>query len=146
MAEGLLRARIDASPLAGRVLVDSAGIGHWHVDQPPDPRAIATAARHGVDIACLRGRQIHANDLALHDWVLCADRENLRDVRQRGPLALHGRAALLLEWSGVAAQAEVPDPYTGGTAQFEAVWSLLERAADGAVDRLVKAFRNQPAT
>jgi protein-tyrosine phosphatase len=144
MAEGLLRARIEASSLAGRVQVDSAGIGPWHVGRPPDPRAIATAARHGVDIAGLRGRQFQARDLVEHDWVLCADQDNLRDVRLRGPLALHARAALLLEWAGVAAQAEVPDPYTGGTAEFEAVWTLLERAADGVVARLAEASGAPP--
>jgi protein-tyrosine phosphatase len=140
MAEGLLRARIEASPLAGRVRVDSAGIGPWHVGHPPDPRAIATAARHGVDIAGLRGRQFEARDLDAHDWVLCADLGNLRDVRLRGPAALHARAALLLDWSGVASPAEVPDPYTGGPAEFEAVWTLLEQAADGALARLAEAF------
>jgi protein-tyrosine phosphatase len=146
MAEGLLRARIDASPLAGQVLVDSAGIGPWHVGHPPDPRAIATAARHGIDIAGLRGRQFEAGDLLVHDWVLCADQENLRDVRLRASSAMHARAALLLDWAGVAPSAEVPDPYTGGTVEFEAVWALLERAADGVVARLGAAFSKRTAT
>ena len=60
MAEGALRARLDASPLAGRVQVDSAGTGDWHVGDPPDPRAVACAARNGVDIAAQRARQHRA--------------------------------------------------------------------------------------
>ena len=137
MAEGVLRARIHASSLAGRVVVDSVGTGAWHVGRPPDPRAIATAARHGVDISGLRGRQLSAADFARHDWLLCADRSNLRDVLARGPVEAHSRCALLLEWAGMAAgETEVPDPYTGGTADFEHVWGLLERAAEGAVARL----------
>ena len=55
-----LRARLDASPLAGRVQVDSAGTGDWHVGEPPDRRAIACAAGHGVDIGGLRARQLQA--------------------------------------------------------------------------------------
>lgn len=116
--------------------LDSAGTGGWHVGQAPDRRAIATAARHGVDIAGLRGRQLAADDFVRHDWVLCADRSNLRDVRKGAPAAAHSRTALLLEWAGIAGEAEVPDPYTGGSAEFEQVWQLLERAANGVIARL----------
>ena len=137
MAEGLLRARVESSSLRGRILVDSAGTGDWHVGQPPDPRAIATAARHGVDIADLRGRQIGAPDFQRFDWVLCADRANLRDVRALAPRAARAQSALLLEWAGLEEEgAEIPDPYTGGTSHFEHVWGLLDRAADGVVARL----------
>ena len=141
MAEGVLRARIEASPLAGQVILDSVGTGNWHVGQPPDPRAIATAARHGVDISGLRARQLSRDDFILHDWLLCADRDNLRDVRARDPSDAHSRCALFLHWAGMAADADVPDPYTGGDAEFEAVWAMLDRAAHGAVARLATELR-----
>ena len=137
MGEGILRARIEASPLRGRVLVDSAGTGDWHVGQPPDRRAIATAAGHGVDIGGLRARQFRRRDAETFDWLLCADRDNLADVRARIDPGLHERAALLLEWSGVGDTDEVPDPYNGGANEFEHSWSLLERAAEGVIARLL---------
>lgn len=136
MAEGVLRARIEASPLAGKVILDSVGTGNWHAGAPPDPRAIATAARHGVDISGLRARQLSRDDFTQNDWLLCADRNNLRDVRARGPEKAHSRCALLLDWAGMAADGDVPDPYTGGDAEFEAVWTMLDRAAHGVVARL----------
>ena len=141
MAEGVLRARIEASSLAGQVILDSAGTGAWHVGEPPDPRAIATAARHGIDIAGLRARQLVREDFARHDWLLCADGSNLRDVRALALREVHSRCALLLEWAGGAAGAEVPDPYTGGTAEFETVWAMLDRAAQSFVVRLDAALR-----
>lgn len=136
VAEGVLRARIAASTLAGRVELDSAGTGDWHVGEPPDRRAIANAAEHGIDIAGLRARQLASVDFQRFDWLLCADRANLRDVRARAPAAANARTALLLEWAGVEAQGEIPDPYTGGPAQFEHVFQLLDRAADGVIARL----------
>jgi protein-tyrosine phosphatase len=136
MAEGLVRARIQASKLAGRVVVDSAGTGAWHVGQPPDPRAIATAARHGVDIGGLRGRQLDAGDGDRFDWLLCADRANLREVRALLRPSEHPRTALLLDWAGVAAEGEVPDPYDGNAGDFERTWELLDHAALGVVARL----------
>jgi protein-tyrosine phosphatase len=141
MAEGVLRARIEASPLAGQVILDSVGTGNWHAGEPPDSRAIATAARHGVDISALRARQLSRDDYTRHDWLLCADRNNLRDVRARGPSEAHSRCALLLEWAGIAADADVPDPYTGGDAEFEAVWAMLDHAAQGVVTRLERDLR-----
>ncbi|MFC3816712.1 low molecular weight protein-tyrosine-phosphatase [Lysobacter sp. GCM10012299] len=141
VAEGVLRARIAASTLAGRVELDSAGTGDWHVGQPPDRRAIANAAEHGIDISGLRARQLAAADYQRFDWLLCADHANLRDVEARAPRGSHARAALLLDWAGVDGDGEVPDPYTGGPAQFEHVFQLLDRAADGAIARLRREYR-----
>lgn len=136
LAEGALRARIAGSHLAGRVEVDSAGTGGWHAGEPPDRRAIACALRHGVDIGGLRARQLRARDFDDFDWLLCADAQNLRDVRQLAPPRARDRVALLLDWAGTAADGEVPDPYYGGEEHFEEVWALVDAAALAAVDRL----------
>ena len=136
LAEGALRARIADSALAGCVQVDSAGTGDWHVDQPPDPRAIQCARGHGVDISGLRARQLHADDYAHFDWLLCADPQNLRDVMRRAPAGMRDKAVLLLEWAGLEAGAGVPDPYTGGHAEFEHAWRLVDSAAQAVVARL----------
>jgi protein-tyrosine phosphatase len=142
MAEGALRARIAEAGLREVVTVDSVGTGNWHAGDPPDPRAVATAARHGVDIGMLRARQLGAGDFKRHDWMLCADRANLRDVQARAPAAASARPVLLLDWSGTGEGAglEVPDPYTGTDDDFEHVWRLVDTAAISIVQRL----RGQP--
>lgn len=141
VAEGVLRARIAASSIAGRVELDSAGTGDWHIGDPPDRRSIANAAGHGIDIAGLRARQLQAADYRRFDWLLCADRANLRDVRARAPRDATAQSALLLDWCGLGEGSEVPDPYTGGPDQFEHVFQLLDRAADGAIARLRQELR-----
>ena len=136
MAEGALRARLQASPLAGRVQVDSAGTGDWHVGEPPDRRAIACAAGHGVDISGLRARQVQAADFDRFDWVLCADEANLRDVRRLAGASADNRLALYLPWAGLRGSA-IADPYTGGQDHFEQVWTLVDDAAKSVVARLL---------
>ena len=136
-AEGLIRQRLESASLADRVTVDSAGTGDWHVGHPPDRRAIKCAAGHGVDLSGLRARQLGPADYHAFDWLLCADAANLRDVRRQSPADARASTALLLEWAGLD-QREVPDPYTGDAHQFERVWALLERAADGVVGRLAR--------
>ena len=136
MAEGALRARIAVSPLAGRIQVDSAGTGGWHAGQAPDPRAIACARGHGVDISMLRARQLRRQDFLEFDWLLCADRENLRDVIDRAPEAARDKVVLLMEWTGIKSDGGIPDPYTGGPAEFEHAWRLVDSAAQAVVARL----------
>ena len=136
MAEGALRHHLAASPLAGRVEVDSAGTGHWHAGEPPDRRAIACARQHGVDIAGLRARQLRYEDFEHFDWLLCADGQNLRDVRRMAPADRAHKVDLLLEWTGIESGGNVPDPYTGGPEDFDRVWQLVDSAARAAVRRL----------
>ncbi len=136
MAEGALRARLQAAGLAGEVEVDSAGTGDWHVGDPPDPRAIATAVAHGVDIAMLRARELAIEDFDRFDWILCADRDNLARVRAYLPPAARARAMLLREWAECGGAAEIPDPYSGGSREFEHAWSLLDEATMRIAERL----------
>ncbi|WP_202840880.1 low molecular weight protein-tyrosine-phosphatase [Luteimonas saliphila] len=141
LAEGVLRQRIEQARLGHRVVVDSAGTGGWHAGEPPDRRTIANAAAHGVDIAALRARQLRASDYRDFHWLLCADRANLEDVRNRAPGNATARSALLLEWAGLGQGAEIPDPYTGGPEAFEHVWTLVDRAARAIVSDLADRRR-----
>ncbi|MBN8790643.1 MAG: low molecular weight phosphotyrosine protein phosphatase [Stenotrophomonas nitritireducens] len=136
MGEGALRARIERSPLAGRIEVDSAGTAGWHRGKPPDPRAVACARRHGVDISGLRARQLQPADFLHFDHILCADPYNLDDALALAPPEARARAALLLPWAGITAASVVPDPYYGDDTDFEHSWTLLEAAAEAAVQRL----------
>lgn len=136
MAEGALRARLHVAGLAGDVEVDSAGTGGWHAGEPPDARAVATAAAHGIDITGLRARKLLAGDFERFDWILCADRDNLAQAQARKPITSHGRPVLLLEWAGRRVRREVPDPYEGGPRDFARAWALVDDAAARIVERI----------
>lgn len=122
MAEGIF-GRIVAEA-GGTVRVDSAGTGGWHAGDPPDPRAIATAERHGIDIAGQRARRITPADLQSFDLLLAMDRANHDALRARGGPAANGRTALFLEYT-LGTVADVPDPYRGGEEGFEQVYRML---------------------
>jgi protein-tyrosine phosphatase len=135
LLEGWARAQIPAV-LAGRMHFDSAGTGDWHVGQPPDRRAIAAAARHGVDISGQRARVVTREDFRRFDLLLCADRDNLATLRDQSPAECHSRIALVLDWTGVIEGGEVPDPYQGDASDFDHVCGLAAAAADGLMRRL----------
>lgn len=139
MAEGALRARLEAAGLDRHVEVDSAGLGNWHEGQPPDRRAIKCAASHGVDISGLRGRQIIDADYTRFDVLLCADADVLYTVRTHAPAIATAHTDLLLGWSGLGEKAQIPDPYTLNAAAFEYAWELVDTAAAAIVSRLASA-------
>ncbi len=136
MAEGALRARLDAAGL-GWVETDSAGTGGWHAGEAPDRRAIACARGHGVDIGGLRARKLKVSDFEHFDWLLCADVQNLVDARGIAPAGLAEKAVLLLDWAGIDTTGEVADPYYGDAGDFERSWMQVDAAAQRIVARIV---------
>lgn len=136
MAEGWLRSRIAQTPeLAGRIEVDSAGLGDWHIGDPPDPRAIATAAAYGIDISDQRARQLQAADFRADTLILCADTSTLQQARHRGRAASAASVDRMLEWAGLP-PFDLADPYQGGPADFEAVWHRIDAAGTLMIGRL----------
>jgi protein-tyrosine phosphatase len=136
-AEGVLRERLQREGLGELIQVDSAGTTGMHRGSPPDARAVAHAARRGIDIARQRARALADNDFARFDLLLAMDHDNLDELRRRCPPDRHERLQLLLAFAPPGGgQLEVPDPYYGPPAGFEQVLDLVESAIDGLVAEL----------
>jgi len=67
MAEVILRDEIDQAGLGGKVSVESAGTGDWHVGGPMDDRARTELRRRGYDGSAHVARQITADWLPGYD-------------------------------------------------------------------------------
>jgi len=135
-AEGVFRGAVERAGLAARVRVDSAGIGDWHVGEPPDRRAIAAARERGYDLARLRGRQVSRADFGEFDWILAMDRANLRALHALRPPDYAGHLGLFLDLAPHLGRSEVPDPYYGGAADFAHVLDLVEQASEALIERV----------
>ena len=134
LAEGLFRHVVDAAGQGDEFHVDSAGTGGWHIGDPPDRRAIAVAASHGVDIARLRGRKVSEADFARFDVIVAMDKANLATLEALAPAGARDRIhlfAMLAE--GV--MADVPDPYYGDERDFEAVYGQIYRGCSSIAAR-----------
>lgn len=138
-AEGYFRHHLAASPLAQRVRTDSAGTHDYHVGKPPDRRAMAAAARRGIDISDLRARRVDAGDFERFDLILAMDEDNLRNLHAVNPGG-GARVALMLDWGKRFPDVrEVPDPYYGGEDGFETMCDLLDDATAGLLAALEQA-------
>lgn len=134
LAEAAFRAASDRAGLA--VTADSAGTGDWHIGSPPDERAIAEAAKHGIDIKGYRGRQVQPDDFRNFDHILALDLQNLADLQAIAPADATARLSLLLDHvEGMAGQA-VADPYFGDDAGFAETWREVSLAAEALTRQL----------
>ncbi|MCH4561694.1 MULTISPECIES: low molecular weight protein-tyrosine-phosphatase [Halomonas] len=142
-AEGVFRRLLEERGLAGRVEVDSCGIGPWHVGKAPDPRAREAAARRGIDLSALRARQLADEDFARFDYLLAMDHDNLAAIEARRPADCEAQVGLFLAFAGHHDRA-VPDPYFGGEGGFEEVLDLIEAASRGLLEELESRLERSP--
>ena len=130
-AEGVFRHLVQKQGLAQSIYIDSAGTHNYHVGDPPDARAQAAAARRGIDLSDLRGRQATRQDIEEFHYILAMDRENLNNLKALAPTHLHPKIRLFLEFAPDRPEDEVPDPYFGGVSGFDRVLDMVEAAAAG---------------
>ena len=127
LAEAAFRA--EAERLGLDVAVESAGTGDWHVGEPPDRRAIAVAARNGIDRSGLRARRVIREDFHLFDHVVALDRENLASLRRLQPPGSPARLSLLLDHVAGREGEAVADPYYGEDCDFDTAWDEVSEGA-----------------
>lgn len=134
LAEAAFRKAAEEAGLEAHA--DSAGTAAYHVGEPPDPRSISTAARHGIDIAHYRGRQIEAADFERFTHILALDHSNLANIRRIAPDGHNAHVALLMDMVPGREGAAVADPYYDGEEHFEFTWEDVWLAAEALVERL----------
>ncbi len=129
LAEGILRDKVRKCELD--IVVDSAGTNRYHIGEAPDPRSIACAEAHGIDISDLRARQFKKADFERFDRIYVMDRSNMSDI-----LALaknqeeRDKVEMILNVNRPNSDMDVPDPYYGGDEGFEHVYKLLDSACE----------------
>ncbi len=134
LAEGAFRKAAEDAGLD--IEADSVGTAGYHIGEPPDPRSVAEAAKHGVDIAHYRGRQLAQSDFSRFTHIYAMDNSNLTNLRAVAPPDTKAEIALLLDAVPGREGAEVSDPYYGGEEGFEFTWGDVNMAADAIVARL----------
>jgi protein-tyrosine phosphatase len=137
MAAVVLATKIEASELAGKVIVHSSGTGDWHVGDRMDHRAADTLTAAGYLPDHHRAQHFERAWFADHDVFVAMDRSNLRDVSRMAPDRDRDRVVLFREFDPDArGEFEVPDPWYGGQDGFDVVLAIVERTTDHLLDEL----------
>ena len=123
MAQGALERRFAEAGIDAQI--DSAGIGAYHIGNPPDPRGIAAASARGYDNSAQRARQVQASDFHAFDLILAMDAANHTNLMSACPTDA-GCEIRLFDPQG----RDIPDPYYGGPTDYEHALDMIEYAAD----------------
>ena len=131
MAEALMRHKVENAGLADKIVIDSAGLGAWHVGEPPHRGTRPVLDNAGIRYDGQKARQIETADFRAFDYIITMDHANFERVE-----------TLLTdendtEWpvlrpmmSFVENPIEdiVPDPYYDG--RYTYVFDLLDTACE----------------
>lgn len=135
LAEGVFRAVAEERGLSHLFRLDSAGTGGWHAGSSPDPRSVAIAAKHGIDITGQSARKVVPEDFDTFDLLLGMDRSNVDELRRLAPAGAKSRIHLFLDYAGEGLR-DVPDPYFGGPDGFADIYHMIREASESLLDRV----------
>ena len=136
-AEGVFRKLVLDAQLDGKLTIDSAGTGAWHVGELPDPRSRQAAARRGYTLEH-RARKFVAADFDRFDLVIAMDRDNYDNLVRlaRGRTQMPVIKMLRAFDRDAPVDAEVPDPWYGEENGFDEVLDICERACRGLLEHV----------
>jgi protein-tyrosine phosphatase len=136
-AEAVMRHLVDQAGLADRIVIESGGLGDWHVGGPRDSRSQKVGRRRGIPLEGV-ARQFVASDFDRFDYVLAMDRQNRAGLLALAPdEAARSKVRMLRSFDPAAApDAEVPDPYYGGPRGFDEVFDICLAACQGLLDHV----------
>lgn len=115
--------------------IDSAGTSGFHQGAIPDSRTITVCKQHNVEIAHF-SRKIVPEDFQNFEYIFAMDRQNKADLEKLMPAKTKAKLLLFRDFDSEPGNREVPDPYYGGLADFEAVYQMLTRSTEGFIDSI----------
>lgn len=128
LAEGVFQHLVNTENLQEKILIHSAGTGHWHVGSPPDARMRATAKKRGIALNSI-AEQFQPGDFRRFDLVIAMDKSNLSTLQYMcSPEVANDKLKLFRSFDPQAnGHEDVPDPYYGGSSGFETVFDIVHR-------------------
>ena len=135
LAEGIFIHLARERGVLDRLDIDSAGTGGWHGGNRADPRSIAVAHKHGIELPS-RARMFEhgAREAERFPGLIAMDKQNQREMINRG--APRENVHLMLSFHPSPPTDEVPDPYYGGDDGFDRVYEMLVGACEGLLGRV----------
>lgn len=134
MAESVFRRMVENRGLSSQIEIDSAGLGDWHLGEPPHRGTLDILAKYGYSHEGLISRLITPDDIQSTDYIVAMDEDNLKGLERLG--AKTGTKVFrLLDLLDDDSPRNVPDPYYTGN--FEEVYQLIRRGCDRLLDKIL---------
>jgi protein-tyrosine phosphatase len=93
------------------ITTDSAGTHAYHIGNPPDPHAQATALHHNIDLSDLITRKVTVQNFYDFEHIVAIDRDNKLNLNAMNNNEAKASVHLFMEFAENWSNDEVPDPY-----------------------------------
>ena len=133
MAEFVMKDLAEKAGAAHRFEIASAATSTEEIGNGVYPPARRNLAEHGISCAGKTARQMTRRDYEYYDYLVCMDRNNLRNMRPFCGDDPEGKVSLLM--SHTSRPGDVADPwYTG---DFEATWRDVLEGCQALLDKFM---------
>ena len=123
MAEAVFRDMLQKERLEGKVMVDSAGTGDWHIGHPPHEGTRNLLTAKNISFEGLQARQVHNGDFSSFDYIIAMDAKNVSDLAGFGAAGEGTYVGRLSDFVPNSEWENVPDPYFTG--DFDETYELI---------------------
>lgn len=136
-AEGIMKSIVEKNDLQDVIEVDSAGTSGWHEGELPDERMRAHGEKRKYDFSS-RSRKFKKTDFDDFDYIIVMDENNYNRVKSMSSSPEQtGKIHLMTEFSQqYGYYKHIPDPFYGGSSDFELVLDLLEDNCEGLLQKI----------
>ncbi|TMV52122.1 low molecular weight phosphotyrosine protein phosphatase [Paenibacillus mesophilus] len=144
MAEAVMRSKVKEAGLDGRIGIDSAGTGDWHIGKAPHEGTRKLLDEKRISWEGITARQVAKEDLKKFDYIVAMDSSNmthlqgmaeelgLSDVRKANDAK--PKLCRLLDFVPEEQPGDVPDPYYTGN--FQETYRLVDAGCDALLERI----------
>lgn len=143
MAEAVMRRLVTDQSLEGRMEIDSAGTGDWHIGKIPHEGTRKELDARGISYQGMKARQVIPQDWSGFHYIVCMDRNNLKDVREIMAGTINedvpGKLFTFMELLPDRGVLDVPDPYYEDN--FDYVYELVNEGCNALLNK-IKADMN----
>ncbi len=136
MAEAVFRHKVKEAGLEGRIAVDSAGTGNWHIGKGPHRGTCDILRRNNIDYSGIVARQVQAKDIEDFDYIIAMDSDNLSHLKRMAGKFQAGKLFRMLDFMPDRPMSDVPDPYYTGN--FDEVFRLIHQSSDHLLSYIIE--------
>lgn len=152
IAEETFRRAVKMRNLQREIQCDSAATHGYHIGELPDPRTRKNAIEHELTLTH-KCRKLNGEDFSVFNYIVAMDNYNMENIQAISNRSLgisqpeetcflyrrFDHLSPLIHRGGTIQ--EVPDPYYGETTDFEEVYQIVNRCAEGFLDWLVAKYK-----
>ncbi len=137
-SEAVFKKLVKDMDLSNNVTIDSAGTHVFDGGEKFDERAKKIALKRGYDLSDHISRQFTASDFSKFDLILAMDWENLALLQRMAPRHHSHKLHLLMRYATNTEAAEIPDPFSGGSKEFDLALNYIEDACQGLFENICR--------